>query len=200
MFVCLLVESVNAGVVTNISSGYTTHDFVSSGLTAGPITESGITYTSTYSFSAYGYEGRYGFADNGAWTNMDMIGLNTSFGAITIEFDDEVKEVLAFVNYIDTIEGSAKMRIFDSSFNLLETFALTFSTGGGDNTGFDLGFSRNIADIKYIQFIEQGIGANNLRSFGIAQAPEPSVPEPSALALFGLGLAGIGFLRKKKIT
>ncbi|NQV22680.1 MAG: PEP-CTERM sorting domain-containing protein, partial [Rhodospirillales bacterium] len=30
--------------------------------------------------------------------------------------------------------------------------------------------------------------------------PTPSIPEPGTLALFGLGLAGIGFARRRKVA
>jgi hypothetical protein len=183
----------NAGLITSIDSGATTHDFIFSGFTAGPISESGITYSSTHSSSVYGYESSYGFSGNGLWNGMDMLGLNTQIGAMTIEFDTAVAEVLAFVNYIDTWSGSARISVFDSSFSLLETSALTFSTGGVANSGFDLGFKRNTNEIKYIQFIDQGIGLNNLRSFA-----STDVPEPSTLAIFALGIMGLASRRFKK--
>jgi hypothetical protein len=195
--ILVLISPVsNAIPINSISSGATSHEFVSSGFTAGPISESGITYTSSYSYSVYGYEGGYGFGGNGYWYGMDMIGLNTSYGAMTIEFDTVVSEVLAFVNYIDVWNGSAMMAIYDSSFNLLEDSLLNFSTGGAYNAGFDMGFKRNTNEIKYVQFIDQGIGATNLRSYTTSTQP---VPEPSILALLGLGLFGLTVTNRRKI-
>ncbi|AGH81172.1 hypothetical protein PCNPT3_06150 [Psychromonas sp. CNPT3] len=192
LLACLFAFSANATLITSISSGYTTHDFLSSGAKSGSIHESGITYSSTYSSSVYGYDGNYGFLRNGRWNNMNMIGLNTSFGTMTIEFDNAVSEVLAFVNYIDGWFGNAKMSVFDSNFNLLETNTLTFRTNKSNNSGFDLGFSSDTNEIKYIQFSDQYIGVHNLRTV--------QVPEPSAILLLAFGLAGIGFSMKKKAT
>lgn len=184
MFVWLVFGSVNAATINTISSDATAHEFISSGFTNGPIVESGITYTSTTSRSVYGYNGGYGFSGNGGWSNMDMLGLNTQLGIMTIEFDTEVSEVLAFVNYIDSWAGNARMSIFDINFNLLETNDLNFSVSG-NNAGFDLGFKRNTDEIKYLQFIDQGVGAANLRSYiGTSE----QIPEPSNLVLIGLGL------------
>jgi len=185
----------NAIPINSINSGATTHEFISSGFTAGPISESGITYTSSYSSSVYGYEGYYGFSGNGLWNNMDMLGLNTSYGAMTIEFDTVVSEVLAFVNYAPGTGGNAMMAIYDANFDLLEDSLLSFSTGGASNSGFDMGFKRDTNEIKYVQFIDQYIGANNLRSYASSTQP---VPEPSILALLGLGLFGFTVVNRRK--
>ncbi|GAC17510.1 hypothetical protein [Paraglaciecola arctica] len=194
---CVL-NIANAGLITSISSGAATHEFISSVYyTAGTIAESGITYSSTSSYSLYGYEGAYKFNPNGTWNSMDMIGLNESIGDLTIEFDSAVSEVLAFVNYNPKWGGIPIMSIFDESFTLIESHTLNFDTGAADNSGFDLGFNSASNTIKYIQFSNAFIGFNNLRSFAI-QAPTSDVSAPSNTAIFAFGLMGLGLRRFKK--
>lgn len=196
---CIL-NIANAGLITSISSGATTHEFISSVYyTAGPIAESGITYSSTSEYSLYGYEGAYKFNPNGTWNSMDMIGLNEVIGSVTIEFDSAVSEVLAFVNYNPKWGGIPIMSIFDASFTQMDTHTLNFDTGAIANSGFDLGFSSTSNDIKYIQFSNAFIGFNNLRSF-VIQTPTNDVSAPSTAAIFAFGLMGLGVHRIKKLS
>jgi hypothetical protein len=90
--------------------------------------------------------------------------------------------------------------VFDSLDNLLESYSVPgFSLSIADNSAPFVGVSRSTADIKRIEF-----GTNSGRPFVVNRAdllggrspptepPVTSVPEPSSLAVFGLGFALLG--------
>ena len=63
-------------------------------------------------------------------------------------------------------------------------------------------YDRAISDIEH-----NSVGFYLANKYGLTTAyipppiipdPTPSIPEPGTLALFGLGLAGLGFARRKK--
>ena len=185
----------NAGLITTIDAGATNHIFASSlNNGVGPISENGITWTASND-GYYGHDGSWGLADNGSWNNMNLIGLNTTSGSLTVTFDSLVSEVLAFVNYASRVNfPQASIGIYDINDVLLESFDLNGSLGGNTvDGGWDYGFARNTAEIKSIRFTNSYIVATNLRSF-----VETDIPEPSTLAIFALGFMGLAARRFKK--
>ncbi len=185
----------NAGLITTIDAGATNHVFASSlDSGVGPISENGMTWTAS-SDGYYGYDNSWGLSSNGSWNNMNLIGLNTSFGSLKVTFDSLVSEVLAFVNYAGGGGyPQASIGIYDINDVLLESFDLNDSVANGTvNGGWDYGFARNTAEIKSIKFTNAYIVATNLRSF-----VETDIPEPSTLAIFALGFIGLTVRRLKK--
>jgi len=75
---------------------------------------------------------------------------------------------------------------------LVESF--NFTEPSCCSTGTFLGF----ADISFDSVQVSTTGSGNLIMDNLQYSPTASVPEPASLALLGLGLAGIGFSRKKK--
>lgn len=65
--------------------------------------------------------------------------------------------------------------------------------GSVDITGFYLGFP---------DFLDSSIRTGNVSlTYDITQAPTTTpVPEPGTMAMFGLGLAGLGFIRRRKVA
>ena len=126
---------------------------------AGPkVVAPGITWTAESGNSVYGYDGGYGFQTNGNWgAGLSMIGTNTGGTLMTLSFDTAVSGVGAFLNWSRFSSGAPDgdlpiISIYDSANTLLESYTLTFSTGGGTNSGEFHGFLRGTADIASITF------------------------------------------------
>jgi hypothetical protein len=82
-------------------------------------------------------------------------------------------------------------------------FLLKFGTG---NTGDDMLVFENVGSLSYLvwsdsQLLEAGIPSNHLDSishYTFGGTPTTSVPEPSTLALLGLGILGLGAMRHRR--
>ena len=111
---------------------------------------------------------------NGSIFDSNNMNINGpfGFGAWDFAFNNPLPFSFIDPNFDDVI-----IDLFDPNSSL----AIQMSTSSPD-------------DITFRAFDAQGLRVDG--SFVINQA---SVPEPATLALFGLGLAGIGFSRKKKI-
>ena len=195
----VLSNAANAGLITAIDSSATSHIFASnfSNWTA-PVSENGFTWTATNS-GYYGYDFSWGLNDNGNWNNMNLIGLNSPTGSMTITFNALVSEVLAYVSYASANYPQASISIYDTNNVLLESFNLTGVLGSNTgNAGWNYGFSRSTAEIKSIKFTNSYIVASNLRTLAKAPTPALSVPEPSTLAIFALGIAALFSRRLSK--
>jgi hypothetical protein len=143
----------NAEIISSLPGNSTRIEFSTLHFpSGGPITENGITWTSTNNTSAYGYSGSSGpyfLGDNGKWQSpLTFIGLNTSPGTMTIEFARLASSVFGFINY-SPIFGFGKIAIYDSSNTLIETRNLSISTPGAINAGESIGFKSTSTNIKY---------------------------------------------------
>lgn len=154
------VFASNAAVITAPPAGSSPISFSALNyFGGGPQSENGITWSSTFSNSAYGYQGAYGLSGNGYWhsslspylggvSGTPYIGLNVDSGKMTIEFAKPVRAVLGFINYA-TGQGTPNISIYNANNVLLETYTPTISTPGAKNGGATLGFLRASSDIKY---------------------------------------------------
>jgi hypothetical protein len=153
---------------------------------AGPQTLApGITWSSTFNRSSYGYDGIYGFNANGLWDNLNMMGLGTSEGTMTIKFDSPVMGVGGFVNYA-TGWPITRLAVFNNG-HLIDSIVLTFLTGGGQNKGRFIYFLESAPIITSFTLTNAYVGLADL------EYQIPQTPLPGTLSLFGGGLGLMSF-------
>ncbi len=180
-------------------------DYFGSGPQAFGTGSFAVTWTSTNAFNgggaAFGYAGTYGpysFVSNGQWTGAmgPMAALNDStddYGStdsMTFAFATPVRAVGGFLNYVPGSSTPTTIAVWDSNGILIESLDLSFTTGGGDDTGFFYGFQEPTANISYFTLSDNYVGITNLTA--------SAVPEPSSILLIGSGLlAVIGYGRRR---
>ena len=203
MSTALLGAAAQASVVTSIPGG-TIYPFPPINYFGpGPQTVApGITWSSTNAAnqggSVFGYTSGYGFGSNGDWFGLDMIGLNDSFDAygvsdtMTIAFSSPVQAVGGFLNYVPFDSTPTTIAVYNSSDTLIESYNLTFLTGGGENTGAFYGFLESTPDISFFTMTDNYIGLTNLTVL------TSTVPEPATMALLGTGLIALGVTRRRR--
>ena len=149
-----------------------------------------IRFNSTNSGSVINYSGAYGFSSNGFWSNLPMAGLNWFSGFMDFTFiDGPVSAVGGFLNWSPNTNNPNEMYIaaLDGAGNVLETYGLNFSTGGGTNTGSDYFIQRSTADIATLRLGDSYVGIANFTfddAPGMAAVPGP-LPVFGAAAAFG---------------
>ena len=194
----LMFATAGATVVTSIPGGTVLpmpniNYFGPGPQTFGP----GITWSSTNAFngggSVFGLNTGYSFVGNGFWDSaLVMAGLNDSNAdsgvtdTMTFAFATPVSAVGGFVNYALGY-GNPTLAVWDASNTLIESTVLTFSTGGGPDSGTFVGFKES-TPIKYFTLTDAYVGIANLTAS----------PEPSSLLLLGSGSLGLlGVIRLK---
>ena len=134
------------------------------------------------------------FGYNGLWSNLPMAGLGESNGFIDFTFiNGPVSAVGGFLNWGRGTFYHDEMYIaaLDGAGNVLETYGLNFSTGGGTNTGSSYFIQRSTADIATLRL---GNSYAAIANFTFDAAPGmAAVPGP--LPVFGAA-AAFGYSRK----
>lgn len=126
------------------------------------------------------------------YTSVDWFG--NDWFQVDISEDGLVEVAIKNVNLF---HGASQLLTFTDVFDDIADFVgFDFLSSGGGVTGFDqskLSFSKDSFSLQ----LGQGVGWGNA-NVGFITAQLHVVPEPASIALLGLGLAGIGFSRKKK--
>jgi hypothetical protein len=189
-------ENFNSGT----SANNITNQFSANGVTFKTLGDAGISLISSTICTNGGMSGKY--LVMGMRTPCNG---NTAFNAVSMMFDGDV-ESLSWTGFNRTISNGFKVefwndgKIIDSATN---TYFMTPQNLFSNKTVL---VSGGVFD--EIRFIEstgyQGFfGIDNMAwkmAPVVAQPPVSDVPEPSIALLFGAGLIGMGFMRKKKVV
>ena len=151
--------------------------------------DSNTVWTSDTANSVYGYTNGYGFANNGYWSGVPMVGVNSSGNTMTFTFTQAVVAFGGFMNFAPGY-GNAVIAAYDTNGSMLDSTTLTFNTNGTSNSGEFHGFRQNTASIKTFTMSGSYIGGSN---FAVV-----AVPEPETYAMMLAGLAGLGFMARRR--
>jgi hypothetical protein len=201
----VLAIPASAGVVTSLPGGVIISMPVVNYFGPGPQTFGGVTWTSTNADnqggSVFGFNEGYGFSGNGYWdSSMVMAGVNDStdaFGVtdtMTFTLSSPVAGIGGFLNYVPGSDNPTTIAVWDTSGNLIESYNLTFLTGGGTDTGFFYGFLEDSAIIKSFTLTDNYVGITDLT------VTTSAIPEPGSFALFGSGILLLGGLLRRKLN
>ncbi len=211
---CLFAGSVNAGIIINNSvtgSIYNDFDGLAEGNIAGLLTQTGASYGERFTgqtLVAGSFDTLLGTpstpltleANAVVVDNIGILMLGSGMiygdrnarigeGALSILLDNET-DVFGFDIVGSDGGGLFLTQFFGSDGTLLGSFAQTASDSF---FGFEVESGALIRGVSITNTDPGGLAYDNFTFNSVA-----SVPEPASIALLGLGLAGIGFSRRKK--
>jgi len=133
----------------------------------------------------------------------DAVLYNENNGTLTIDFSNDVAK--AGANIQANYDGPfvARITAFDSSLNALASFTVS-GIGAGEGSAPFLGVSDAVNSIRRITFaLDSAVAAPNsfaINQFDFAVASPTAVPEPTSLAIFGLGAVGAAYRARRRLV
>ena len=82
----------------------------------------------------------------------------------------------------------------------LSTLLVSINGGGLSETDFITEINTTYVDITSIAYAYGGTSADQFYISAVDLTPDTEVSEPGALALFGFGLAGLGYVRRRRVA
>lgn len=153
----------------------------------------GITWSADSNVAVFGYTVQYGLDTNGTWSTTPYVGVNSDSNTMTFRFDQAVAGFGGVFNYAPGYATAPVIAAYDAGGKLLDSFTLAISTPDSENAGQFYGFLDQTADISTFTMT----GSYMVGRDFIMQNNANNVPEPASLCLLGLGLAGVGVVRRK---
>ena len=116
-------------------------------------------------------------------------------GSVTFSFADPVDAFGFYVNGLQTDMVPQQTIVYVDGSSVTQTINMPPATGGGGAFIGFIDFGQQIASVTF-NATNDILGFDDLR-FGRSEN-NPSVPEPGALAMFGLGLVGLGLALNRR--
>lgn len=169
--------------------------------------------TGAFAVSSFAHSGavEINWADIGGPDQFERQAIN--FAPIKVDSFVKLETEGEHLNLIDTFNSFNDAKIFLRIAGVWEDFATLTGLNGSNGSSFSLDsfvfktldFSRG--PVSGINFTNQAAGATNYRSmnsgigttfyFDIDDNPVNSMPTPGTFALFGIGIFGVGYWRRK---
>lgn len=150
----------------------------------------GVVWSSDGANSVFGYNGAFGFNQNGKWQDMALASPNDGYSMMQLAFAKPVVAVGALFNYGRSY-GDATIAAYDANHQLIESVVLNINLPGDSvNEGVFYGFSESSASISYFVMSGAYIAATGFTVL--------AVPEPSTYAMLLGGLALLGYTARRR--
>lgn len=184
----IFASMVQAGPILlgDFSGGESIETFDISTPAVGPFTLGNNTFSETSSGT-----GGPGWRILGLGSTAPILTDNAGISDITIDFSTAFSRV-----GLDVFIGPATYAVsfFDTDLNLLGQIS---GTDAGVSDSFFVGWE-HLGGISRINILETSGENGRVGGLDNLRWENASVPEPSIIALFGLGLLGLGFARRRK--